>query len=159
VRLVAKGRLAAHPGLGPIVRKCGTLLIERGRVDAAAQFAEALRAGDPLFLFPEGTFVRASGVMPFRLGAFHAAAQTGSPVVTIALRGARDMLPDERWRFEPGTIHVDVSPPVAARGPGWTAVAELRDACRSAIAAGSGEPLVDRGLVMVDAPGDPAGRS
>ena len=47
--------------------------------------ARALAAGSDVLFFPEGTFVAATGLRPFRLGAFMAAARAGAPVVPLAL--------------------------------------------------------------------------
>jgi 1-acyl-sn-glycerol-3-phosphate acyltransferase len=57
---------------------------------------QALRGGRSLVFFPEGTFLRPPGVLPFRLGAFKAAAEARCPVVPVAIRGTRAILPASR---------------------------------------------------------------
>ena len=42
--------------------------------DQAEEIEAALRRGESVFLFPEGTFTRQEGMRPFHLGAFKAAA-------------------------------------------------------------------------------------
>jgi 1-acyl-sn-glycerol-3-phosphate acyltransferase len=59
----------------------------------AEQVTAALRGGASLLFFPEGTFDRSPGLLPFRLGAFKAAVEACLPVVPIAIRGTRDILP------------------------------------------------------------------
>ena len=150
VRFGAKAKLTRYPILGTILRRADYVLVQRGARDSAAALAGALDDGSSLFIFPEGTFVRAPGVMPFRLGAFQVAAERGVPVVPIALRGTRAVWPDETWRLRPGTMSVGVAEPLAPEGTGWAAMVGLRDAARAWIVRESGEPAVARGTVMID---------
>src|SRR5204862_456961 len=75
--------------------------VERGRPDLAVQAYERVKAlladGVPIVFFPEATFTQAAGLRPFRLGAFRVAAETGAPIVPIALLGTRRALPDRVW--------------------------------------------------------------
>jgi 1-acyl-sn-glycerol-3-phosphate acyltransferase len=135
--------------LGTIIRKSGYVQVQRGTTSAAA-LAAALDAGESLFIFPEGTFIRAPGTMPFRLGAFQAAVDKQVPVVPIALRGTRMVWPDETWLMRPAPLIVAIGDPIVPARVGWPEMVRLRDAARPWIADHSGEPVVDRGLVMVD---------
>jgi 1-acyl-sn-glycerol-3-phosphate acyltransferase len=120
--------------------------------ESASALAETIDAGESLFIFPEGTFVRAAGVMPFRLGAFQVAVEKGVPVVPIALRGTRTVWPDETWQLRPAPMAVCVGEPLTP-GPdesGWAAMVGLRTTSRGWIARESGEPAVSRGAVIVD---------
>lgn len=110
----------------------------------AARATARLRAGTSLFVFPEGTFVRHPGILPFRLGAFKAAVETGCPVIPVALRGTREILPDGTWLPRAGSITVTVGAPLAPQGGGWTEMVRLRDEARAAIARRTGEPLIGR---------------
>jgi 1-acyl-sn-glycerol-3-phosphate acyltransferase len=85
-------------------------------------------------IFPEGTFVRAPGLLPFRLGAFKAAVETGRPIIPIAIAGTRRLLPDGSWVFRHGPIEVTIGAPLQPRGDGWPEMVRLRDAAREAIA-------------------------
>jgi 1-acyl-sn-glycerol-3-phosphate acyltransferase len=154
VRFGAKARLAHYPILGTILCRAGYVLVQRGARDAADALAAAIDGGESLFIFPEGTFVRPPGVMPFRLGAFQVAVEKGVPVVPIALRGTRTVWPDETFRMRPSPITVAIAEPLTSRASGWAATVELRDSARTWIAATSGEPTVNRGAVLVDAPAD-----
>jgi 1-acyl-sn-glycerol-3-phosphate acyltransferase len=153
VRFAAKARLASYPVLGMLLRKAGYLLVQRGSASMAGELADTVRDGQSLFIFPEGTFMRPPGVMPFRLGAFHAAADTGRPVVPVALSGPRRLWPDETLLLRPGQVTVTVGQPLAASPDGgWRDLVALRETTRAWIAEQIGEPTVDRGLIMVDAP-------
>ena len=108
VRFAAKARLATYPMLGTIIRRAGYLEVTRGTAAAADDLVATLRDGESLFVFPEGTFVRVPGVMPFRLGAFHAAVEMNRPVLPIALVGTRACWPDERWLLTHGSVQLVV---------------------------------------------------
>jgi 1-acyl-sn-glycerol-3-phosphate acyltransferase len=152
VRFAAKARLASYPLLGTLLRRAGYLLVQRGAVSVASDLAATLAAGESLFIFPEGTFMRAPGVMPFRLGAFQAAVETGRPIVPVALRGTRAIFPDETLFVRTGDVTLTVGDPLVASGAGWPEMVRLRDQARTWVAEHAGEPPVSRGLVMVDAP-------
>jgi fatty-acyl-CoA synthase len=142
-RFVAKRELLRWPLVGMVIRKVGHLTVERGeplRSTADAQRATAMLAqGVSLLFFPEGTFRRESGLLPFRLGAFKAAVETGYAVVPIGLAGTREVLPAETWLPKPGTITVTVGCPLHPTGHGWQDMVRLRDATRAQIASLMGE--------------------
>lgn len=144
---VAKRRLADYPVIGTVIRKARYLTVERAdlstRLAGADQVVEALRQGLTILIFPEGTFVRAPGLLPFRLGAFRAAVDARRPVVPIALRGTRHVLPDGTWLFRRGPIDVVVGPPLHPQEEGWPEMVRLRDLARREIAGHVGEPLLD----------------
>ena len=66
--------------------------------------------------FPEGTLPRQPGLLPFRTGAFQAAAQAGVPVVPVALRGVRSVLRDGTWYPRRAPIAVTIGAPIAPDG-------------------------------------------
>jgi 1-acyl-sn-glycerol-3-phosphate acyltransferase len=134
---VAKRELIGSPVVGTAIRKAGHLTVERrdpGQSAADAERATArLRAGVSLLFFPEGTFLRGPGLLPFRLGAFKASVETGRPVVPIGLRGTREILPAHAWRPRRGSITLTVGPPLAPKAAGWPEMVRLRDLTRAEI--------------------------
>jgi 1-acyl-sn-glycerol-3-phosphate acyltransferase len=143
-RFVAKRELAANPVMRLVVRAAGAVFIERFDVERGAEDARRLvelaAGGEALVFFAEGTFTRAPGLRPFHMGAFVAAAETGTPVVPIALRGTRSVLRDGQWLPRRASIHVSIAPERRAQGGDWRAAVQLRDAVRADILAGCGEP-------------------
>jgi 1-acyl-sn-glycerol-3-phosphate acyltransferase len=147
VVFVAKREVLGNPFLRAFVRRCGHLTVERWdaqqSVAGAEAIAEALRTGARVLFFPEGTFTAATGLGPFRLGAFKAAAAAGAPVVPLALAGTRQVMRGD-WKLpRPGRIRLAVG---LAQTPGGTelpALLALRDGVRDAIAAECGEPRLD----------------
>jgi 1-acyl-sn-glycerol-3-phosphate acyltransferase len=95
-----------------------------------------------LLFFPEGTFRREGGLLPFRLGAFKAAVETGHPVVPIGLAGTREVLPADTWLPKPHTITVTIGCPLHPTGRGWQDMVRLRDAARAQVASLAGEQPV-----------------
>jgi 1-acyl-sn-glycerol-3-phosphate acyltransferase len=143
-RFLAKRRLADYPLIGTVIRKAGHVTIEKATVaqqlSSADILARLLREGRQMLVFPEGTFFRAPELLPFRLGAFKAAVDTGRPIVPIALRGSRRVLPDGTWLFTRGPIDVIIGAPLVPAAQGWREMVRLRDESRTIIAYGCGEP-------------------
>jgi len=152
-RFVAKRELASAPFIGTVIRKLGYLTVERGDFSRSVADTErvtaALREGASLLFFPEGTFVRAPGLLPFKLGAFKAAVENGRSVVPVAIRGTREILPDGNWVPRRGAIVVEIGAPIEPRGSGWPEMVRLRNLARAEIARRLGEDPSD----------DPASRS
>jgi 1-acyl-sn-glycerol-3-phosphate acyltransferase len=141
---LAKRRLADYPLIGTVIRKAGHVTIEKVTVaqqlSSADLLARLLREGRQMLVFPEGTFFRPPELLPFRLGAFKAAVETGRPIVPIALRGTRRVLPDGTWLFTHGPIDVIIGAPLVQTAQGWQEMVRLRDEARAVIARGCGEP-------------------
>jgi len=131
------------PLLGRIFRRLGHVPVDRENVEESAQSAEALRAvlatGRSLVLFPEGTFTRATGLGPFKLGAFQLAAESGVPLVPIALVGTRLLLRDGTWIPRRVPIAVELAEPLH---PGWSFadVVRVKEEAAEILARLAGEP-------------------
>jgi 1-acyl-sn-glycerol-3-phosphate acyltransferase len=145
---VAKRRLTEYPLIGTVIRKAEHATIEKGglsdRLAGAEDVIQRLRDGDLLVIFPEGTFVRAPGLLPFRLGAFRAAVETGRPIVPVAIDGTRRILPDGTWLVRPGPLTVTIGPAMHPQAQGWPEMVRLRDAAVEVIASGCGETSSSR---------------
>jgi len=100
----------------------------------------AAEAGRALAFFPEGTFTRAPGLLPFRMGAFVIAAHCGLHVIPVALHGTRSVLRGEQWWPRRHAVSVRIGTPIAPDGRDFVAAVRLRDSVRAAILAGCGEP-------------------
>ncbi|MFH1602601.1 MAG: lysophospholipid acyltransferase family protein, partial [Pseudomonadota bacterium] len=109
-------------------------------VEDTSRLADSVRAGRVPIFFAEGTFTRAAGLLPFRMGAFVVAAQTGVPLVPVAIRGARSVLRDGTWFPRRGTIVLTIGAPITAQGSDWNSAVALRDAARAEILRRCGEP-------------------
>ena len=91
-RFVSKSEIRHWPVLGWMVACGGTLFIERERARDALRvvhhMAEALRAGEIVAVFPEGTTSDGRDVLPFHANLLQAAIATQAPVQAVALRFA-----------------------------------------------------------------------
>jgi 1-acyl-sn-glycerol-3-phosphate acyltransferase len=141
---VAKKELEPQRVAGTFLRALGTLFVERSDpaagVNGAREALSAARAGRRLIVFPEGTFSRAPGLLPFHLGAFSVAATASLPVVPVAIRGTRSLLRGGQWFPRRRAVQVYVGAPIVPGDRDFDAVLRLRDATRAAILAHCGEP-------------------
>lgn len=112
-------------------------------VEDARRLAEVVRHGDSLFVFPEGGFEREPGLRPFRLGAFMVAAETGVPVVPIAIQGTRSMLRAHSWFLRRGMVRLTIGELLVTKGGDRAEAGRLREAAYSAILRDSGEPALE----------------
>jgi 1-acyl-sn-glycerol-3-phosphate acyltransferase len=89
-RFVSKADVKHWPLLGKMVAGAGTLFIEREKKRDALrvvhQMAEALKAGDSVAVFPEGTTSNGQTLLPFHANLLQAAIATDTPVQPVALR-------------------------------------------------------------------------
>jgi acyl carrier protein len=126
------------------LRRLGTLFVERFDVAQSAgetrKALEAVQAGQSLVIFPEGTFRRYPGLLPFRMGTFAVAVDANVPVVPVAIQGTRSLLRGDDRLLRHGRIQVIAAPAVRPEGSGWHAGVQLRDEVRAAILGGCGEP-------------------
>jgi 1-acyl-sn-glycerol-3-phosphate acyltransferase len=136
-RFVGKRELRGWPLGGAVIRRVGHLTVERAdpsrSVADAERVSAALRGGTSLVFFPEGTFLEGPRLLPFRLGAFKSAVEAGCPVVPVAIRGTRAILPAGAWLPRRAPITVTLGVPVAPRQSDWREIVRLRDAVRAAI--------------------------
>ncbi len=89
-RFVSKSAIAHWPLLGRLARAGGTLFIERERKRDAMrvvhEVAAALRHGDAVAVFPEGTTGAGDAVLPFHANLLQAAITTATAVQPVVLR-------------------------------------------------------------------------
>ena len=143
---VAKRELLEQRIAGAYLRRLGAEFVERfdvkRSVEDANRMAEAVRRGRALLVFPEGTFVEGPELLPFRLGAFLAAASARVPVVPVAIRGTRELLGGERRWPRRASLHVEIGTPIECEAPPadlMLSAVRLRDRARTAIQAACGE--------------------
>ena len=148
---VAKAELGRDRLLGEALRRTGAEFVERFEAEKgvadAKQLADRLKEGKPLVFFPEGTFTRRPGLMPFHLGAFSVAVEAGVPVIPLALRGTRSMLREGTWFPRRGIISMNLGKPLNPNGileenggDAWKTTVSLRDQARKHILRHLGEP-------------------
>ncbi|MDI6746116.1 MAG: AMP-binding protein [Rhodocyclaceae bacterium] len=128
------------------LRRLGCAFVERfdgaRGVEDTRMVETRVRNGESLIFFPEGTFRSEPGLLPFRLGAFVIAANTGATVVPITLTGTRALLPGNSLRPHHSNLQVLAGEPLTAQEnpDNWQAALQLRNAARDQIMAQLGEP-------------------
>lgn len=141
---VIKREITKVPVVGWMLHRLGSEFVDRFDKDAARSDASRIikraNEGSCLGVFPEGTFVAESGLRPFHLGGFMAATRGGLPVVPIAIRGARHILPAHVWMPRRGDLQIQVLPAIAPEARNGDAARKLRDEVRAAVLAHCGEP-------------------
>ncbi len=144
---VAKKELEKMALTRTFIRKVGHLTVDRidfsKSLSDTAEIETALKGGSSVLIFPEGTFTRATGLRPFRMGAFKVAAETGRPVVPIAICGSRQILWPESWWPRRGPIRVVIGEPIEPKGAELRDIIRLRDKARAEIARHCGEEIMD----------------
>lgn len=135
-RLVIKREMRPVLLAGRMLSRIGAVFLEREqgkeRIGDVRTMLRAARSGQSLAIFPEGTFGPEPGLLPFRSGAFAAAAAGGLPVVPVAIRGCRRLLPSGSWLFTPSRIEVRFLDPIRATGSGSRSLQaeQLAQECR-----------------------------
>lgn len=144
-RFLAKAEVFTVPVIGRIIAKVGQIPVYRRSYDASHAYraaVEAVRRGECVIIYPEGTITRDPGLWPMtgRTGAARVALTTGVPVIPVAQWGPQEILAPyaKRFRFFPRkTMRMQAGPPVDlsefAGRPLSTAV--LRDATEKIMAA------------------------
>ena len=85
LRMMAKAELRKLPLIGWILEKAGIIFVKRGErdIDSFKSSLRALKSGEKLMLFPEGTRVRGEDTVAAKTGAIHMAVRTGVPIVPV----------------------------------------------------------------------------
>lgn len=141
---VIKKEVTKVPLAGLLLKRIGSEFVDRFNRHAGAMDARRLMkaadAGQSLVFFPEGTFVERPGVGKFHTGAFAIAARVGLPVVPVAIRGTRYILPSSRYLPRFGRIEIDILPPLPVGTTDAANVLAIRDQARARIVSALGEP-------------------
>jgi 1-acyl-sn-glycerol-3-phosphate acyltransferase len=155
---VAKQELRDQLVAGPFLRKLGAHFAERSVAQAGLKdvdaFEDLVRGGEQLVFFPEATFFRMPGLLPFRLGAFTIACAAETTVLPIAISGTRSILRGGQWFPRRGSVKVQVLEPLKPAGRDFTAAIQLRNEARSKILVHCGEPDMAEKAVVFQKDGD-----
>jgi len=133
---VLKKELMSIPFWGLIARKCGAIIVDRARGASAIKglirgAAAALKAGQRVIIFPEGTRTAPGRSLPYYPGVAAIYSQTAAPVVPVALNsglfwGRRNIIK------RPGTIVVEFLPPIPPGLDRATFMSQLEDRIETA---------------------------
>ncbi len=146
-RFVGKKELFTLFFVGTMMRKLGHFFVDRTDfpkgIEDTKQIESTLHSGNPILIFPEGTFSYSAGLRPFKMGTFKMAADTGTAICPVAIQGTRQILRGEERLLKPGKIKVTVCELIQPQGNDWQAITHLRTAVRAELAKYCGEPTLD----------------
>jgi 1-acyl-sn-glycerol-3-phosphate acyltransferase len=136
-RILAKKELWTMPFIGWHLNRSGQIPVDsvssNSTVSSLGAAVRALRAGMPLFVFPEGSRTPDGTTQPFLAGAAFLAIRAQVPLVPIALSGVYDLLPIHTRHFYPGEITLAVGEPISTAGMTLRQVEELNARLREGI--------------------------
>jgi 1-acyl-sn-glycerol-3-phosphate acyltransferase len=114
VRFLVKHTVWRYPFLGSFLAFMGAIPVERGTADRSAIRAieDALRAGEPVVIFPEGTRQAGDTVAPLFDGVAYVAQRTGAPVIPVGIGGSAAAMPPGARVIAPARVTVVVGAPV-----------------------------------------------
>ena len=69
---------------------------------------------------------RSGRLLPFKKGAFRVAIEQQMDILPMTVIGTRDVVPAGSLRLRPGTVRLQVHPPVATRGLGMADLERIR---------------------------------
>lgn len=137
-RILAKKELWSMPFIGWYLNRSGQIAIDtdnpRATLSSLSAGVKALRAGMPLFVFPEGSRTPDGELKTFLAGAAFLAIRAQVPVVPIALSGVYELLPIHTRHFYPCAMTMTVGEPISTEGLTPRQTDELTERLRSAIA-------------------------
>jgi 1-acyl-sn-glycerol-3-phosphate acyltransferase len=120
LRVLYKAELRKLPILVRAFDLAGFVPLERANraqsLPAIERAADALREGNSFLIFPEGTRSRTGELLPFKKGGFILAISAQSPVVPVAISGARNAMRKGSLVIQPVTVDVRFGEPVETAG-------------------------------------------
>ena len=137
-RILAKKELWTMPFIGWYLNRSGQIAVDtdnpRATLSSLSNGVKALRAGMPLFVFPEGSRTPDGELKEFLAGAAFLAIRAQVPVIPVALSGVYDLLPIHASHFYPCEVSLIAGEPIDTRGMTPRQVDELTERLRSEIA-------------------------
>jgi 1-acyl-sn-glycerol-3-phosphate acyltransferase len=137
-RILAKKELWTMPFIGWYLNRSGQIPVDsinsRAALSSLGAGVKALRAGMPLFVFPEGSRTPDGDLQTFLAGAAYLAIRAQVPLVPVALSGGYDLLPIHTRHFYPGELVMTVGKPIETHGMTPRQADELTERLRCAIA-------------------------
>lgn len=136
---IAKKELFQIPVFGRAMKNAGYIAVDRKdhrkAMKSVDEAAERLRSGISIASFPEGTRSKEGKLLPFKLGMFYLAIQTGFPIVPVTLIGSGMIMENKSFRVKRGKIIMVIDKPVVVTSYAADARGALMENVRNIIAA------------------------
>jgi len=133
----AKKELFRIPVFGLAMKRAGYICVDRQNharaMDSMDLAARQILEGTSVMIFPEGTRSKDGTLAPFKKGGIMLALKAGVPIIPIGIWGSRDIMPKGSWRMVPGTIRMEIGPPIDPNRYGMEQRSELLVSVRKAV--------------------------
>lgn len=150
VLFVAKKEVLNWPLVKTVVRKFGYITVDRmdftKSIEDAEMISKILQDQKSILIYPEGTFTYATGLRPFKLGAFKLAVDTKTPIVPVGIEGTRTLFQMNHRLLTFTKIKITFCKTIEPTAKDWSEVTRLHAAVRQEILMHCGEQSLD--LVM-----------
>jgi len=137
LRMIAKKQLGRIPLFGWVMHAGRFIFIDRGNGMAARrsidEAGKRIHDGESVLIFPEGTRTRDGALLPFKKGGFHLAVKAGVPIVPVALRGARELMPRGSYLLRSGIVTAVIGEPIPTQGLSDEDRASLHERVRNTV--------------------------
>jgi 1-acyl-sn-glycerol-3-phosphate acyltransferase len=113
IHFMAKAEMRSWPVLGWLASQSGVYFVRRGEGDRAAQrfSLEALAAGRPIAMFPEGTRSRDGRMKTGKPGSALLAMRSGAPLLPVGISGTHRLFPGRTRIPHPSRIVIRIGEP------------------------------------------------
>jgi 1-acyl-sn-glycerol-3-phosphate acyltransferase len=136
-RILARKELWSWPFIGWYLARSGQISIDTTNahttLSSLGAGVKALRAGMPLFVFPEGARTPTGELQGFQSGAAYLAIRAQVPLVPVALSGVYDLLPIHTRHFYPSELVLTAGEPIATAGMHMRQAEELTERLKATI--------------------------
>jgi 1-acyl-sn-glycerol-3-phosphate acyltransferase len=115
-RILAKQSLWKWPFIGWHLNRSGQIPVDEesgnGSIAGLNRAIRALKAGLPLFIFPEGGRTQDGRMRPFMRGPAYISIRARVPLVPMALIGTYELLPIHTHHFRPRPVQLVIGKPI-----------------------------------------------
>lgn len=119
-RILARSDLWKLPFIGWHLNRSGQIPVSvdnpRASIASLTGGVRALKAGMPLFVFPEGGRSRDGKLSEFMSGPSYMAIRAGVPLIPMALVGTYELLPIHTRHFSPRPLELRIGAPIPTTG-------------------------------------------
>jgi 1-acyl-sn-glycerol-3-phosphate acyltransferase len=119
-RILARSDLWRLPFIGWHLNRSGQIAVAvdnpRASIASLTTGVRALKAGMPLFVFPEGGRSRDGQLQPFMSGPAYMAIRAAVPVIPMALVGTYELLPIHTRHFSSRLLELRIGAPIPTAG-------------------------------------------
>ncbi len=158
VRAIAKQEFFRVPILGPAIRLCGFIPVDRKNRERAIEAIEAgvqaLKDGHSFLAFPEGTRSADGRLQPLKKGVFVMALEAAAPIVPVSVSGSSRIMRKGKFVIHPGTVRITVHPAIPTAGRSLEDRDEIMDQVRRALLSGLSEDEMPLGTIPEPPPSE-----